>query len=455
MNETIYKYNHMNHLFYYTVGYSEKYLDCLKLSIESLRKYNKTSDIIVLVDESLAEKAKEYAYDAKIIRCPNSNTPEEASMRKLNIFDYDIQKYDTVLFIDSDIIIHMDINSLVPLIHSSDKLYVFSEAGENYEEFKDTRINLHTAYYWSLRNYTQDNLNFLLKTDTKVFNAGLFAFKSSEKMKEHFNNVNTMIKNHTDSFFYEQSFMNVYFNLNQMTDRSLFTNYIMFPESDRDYAGNIIHFCGNIADGFSKYTRMKKYVDSFMKGKIITYNTRLDMIKAHIPRSSIIAEIGVFKGTFARQINDILSPTKFFLIDLFSGEMCSGNEDGNNVVYTNMDTEYRQIVEYARDKPYITVIKDDSSRFLSILPDNMLDMIYIDGDHSYEGCKKDLLEAYKKVRNGGYICGHDYEMNMSKAQTVYEFGVKKAVDEFCLKFNQVIIAKGNDGCVSYAIQLKK
>jgi hypothetical protein len=80
-------------------------------------------------------------------------------------------------------------------------------------------------------------------------------------------------------------------------------------------------------------------------------------------------------------------------------------------------------------------------------------MIYIDGDHSYEGCKKDLEIAYKKCKSGGYIMGHDYEMNMKKATREYFFGVKRAVDEFCQVYKQSICAKGLDGCVSYAIRI--
>ena len=51
--------------------------------------------------------------------------------------------------------------------------------------------------------------------------------------------------------------------------------------------------------------------------------------------------------------------------------------------------------------------------------------------------------------------GHDYEMNMNKAQNAYMFGVRKAVDEFCSEFSQKIFAKANDGCVSYAINVSK
>jgi len=51
--------------------------------------------------------------------------------------------------------------------------------------------------------------------------------------------------------------------------------------------------------------------------------------------------------------------------------------------------------------------------------------------------------------------GHDYEMNMSKSNRYYVFGVKQAVDEYCNSYNQTIFAKAMDGCVSYAIHVNK
>jgi len=83
----------------------------------------------------------------------------------------------------------------------------------------------------------------------------------------------------------------------------------------------------------------------------------------------------------------------------------------------------------------------------------MFDVIYIDGDHSYQGVKRDLQLALKKVRPGGFICGHDYEMNMVRAKSCYDFGVKRAVDEFCKAEGFSICAKAIDGCVSFAIQI--
>ena len=180
------------------------------------------------------------------------------------------------------------------------------------------------------------------------------------------------------------------------------------------------------------------------------FETRERMVRFCVPSNSIIGEVGVFKGEFAKFLHS-LNPQKLILFDLFQGVTVSGDQDGNNVQYANLDDEYKNISNWALTQQNIVLEKGDSSLMLFNYPNEFFDMIYLDGDHSYEGVKKDLEQAILKVKKGGWIMGHDYEMNMIKAQNTYTFGVKQAVDEFCIKYNQKIIAKGNDGCVSYAI----
>jgi SAM-dependent methyltransferase len=40
--------------------------------------------------------------------------------------------------------------------------------------------------------------------------------------------------------------------------------------------------------------------------------------------------------------------------------------------------------------------------------DKSFDVIYIDGDHKMIPLMKDLQNAKKLIKDGGYICGHDY-----------------------------------------------
>jgi hypothetical protein len=58
------------------------------------------------------------------------------------------------------------------------------------------------------------------------------------------------------------------------------------------------------------------------------------------------------------------------------------------------------------------------------IPDG-LDFVFIDADHSYEGCHSDIKAWAPKIRSGGLLCGHDYD-NVDYPQ----WGVKRAVDEY-------------------------
>ena len=40
--------------------------------------------------------------------------------------------------------------------------------------------------------------------------------------------------------------------------------------------------------------------------------------------------------------------------------------------------------------------------------DASLDFVFLDGDHSYDGLKKDIIAWLPKVKKGGIICGHDF-----------------------------------------------
>ena len=67
--------------------------------------------------------------------------------------------------------------------------------------------------------------------------------------------------------------------------------------------------------------------------------------------------------------------------------------------------------------------------------DNSLDLVYIDGDHTYQGVVKDLMFWFPKVRKGGMICGDDIGWP----------GVKRAVDEFFLRLGKDYQIISKDG----------
>ena len=68
-----------------------------------------------------------------------------------------------------------------------------------------------------------------------------------------------------------------------------------------------------------------------------------------------------------------------------------------------------------------TLIRKKSTDAALEIPDNSLDLVYIDGDHTYDGVIEDLNAWWNKVnQQKGLICGDDYCWD----------GVKQACDDF-------------------------
>jgi hypothetical protein len=190
--------------------------------------------------------------------------------------------------------------------------------------------------------------------------------------------------------------------------------------------------------------------------EIIIFDTRVEMLKSLVQPNSCIAEIGVFAGDFAKEILTTVKPSKLVLIDAWGGDIIvSGDVDGNNVRFINANILYGMVLgRFMADMDVISIHKEYSD-YISTFPDNYFDTIYIDADHEYPGVFNDLKRAFPKVKNGGFIMGHDIEMNHDKTAANYTFGVKRSVEEFCETYNQKVYAKGMDGCVSFAVKVEK
>jgi hypothetical protein len=467
-------------LFYTTVGFSEQYLDVFSIFCESLCFTTASyKNLLVIADEKFVERIKEIASKYAMLRLyimsvTNSTSPEEASKQKTRIFDFElIRHFRICLYIDVDCVFLDNLFKMFKFPIKDGKLYVFAES---------SKINDNKKKWFSLTDksgqsyYTPSELDFLEKEQKFPFNAGLFMFKISSLNECQFKGFNKFMNGFDGEGFYEQSFMNTYFNLNGMSDYSYFLETVAmqsthivdksitetnscFDESSRQPITSkhiLLHFNATLpGKGLTKFIAMRRYLNLLKKTRKLElkiYDNRESMIDDILPEGAVLAEIGVFKGDFADKLLSC-NPSQFHLIDCWAkGPVMSGNADGNNVERIADGEKLFDLVSN-RFKFNETVIihRDMSFNVLGKFDDNSLDAIYVDGDHSYEGVKRDLTLAVKKVKKYGLIMGHDYEMNMTKAKTAYNFGVKRAVDEFCEKFNLKVYAKAMDGCVSFAI----
>lgn len=174
-----------------------------------------------------------------------------------------------------------------------------------------------------------------------------------------------------------------------------------------------------------------------------TLKSRSDIFNI-IKSQSVIAEIGVFKGDFSKIIYNIAKPRELHLVDIFDGITISGDKDGQNIISANLADEYENIKKYFDSYQNVFLHKGKSVDVLSSFPDQYFDLLYIDGDHSYNGVSKDLEIAMTKIKHKGFISGHDYNQQAFP-------GVYDAVNHFCAKYNLSIKYLTEDLLPSFVI----
>lgn len=128
------------------------------------------------------------------------------------------------------------------------------------------------------------------------------------------------------------------------------------------------------------------------------------------------AEIGVLRGANTLNMLRSLNIKKLYLIDPYlvgsSGSKTLADETFKIAKYTLR--KYKDNVVFIKKKSIDAV--DDITE--------LLDFVYIDGDHTYTGALYDLIFYYPKIKKGGVICGHDFDIP-DVAQAVTEFADNK------------------------------
>ena len=155
-----------------------------------------------------------------------------------------------------------------------------------------------------------------------------------------------------------------------------------------------------------------------------------------LPKNSIGVELGVFKGEFAIEILNRVQPKLLWLIDPWwllgkhkDDEPLGRPTDWKNRGDHSIIDDFTNFVQHIKDVLLEKRVKIKIENDLEALPtyeDNYFDWAYIDSSHEYEHTKKELEILQYKVKDGGYILGHDWQPDPNHRH----HGVTKAVNEF-------------------------
>lgn len=141
-----------------------------------------------------------------------------------------------------------------------------------------------------------------------------------------------------------------------------------------------------------------------------------------IPKLGV--EVGVYTGRLSKRL--LADPSlRLFLVDPWRAMESKSYKETDDFHHRMSQQEHDKAMQQTlvNVKPFadrVVIIREPSIVAASEFENSTLDFVFIDGDHSYEGCNTDILAWWPKIRKGGFLSGHDYRDDMG-------FGVKQAV----------------------------
>jgi hypothetical protein len=139
---------------------------------------------------------------------------------------------------------------------------------------------------------------------------------------------------------------------------------------------------------------------------------RYELLK-HLPTGAVCAEVGTDRGDFARRILEDCAPAHLHVLEL----------DVSRIDPQNLAGPVRE--------GRATLHEGDSAASLAAFADGFFDWVYIDGDHSYAGVRRDIAAALPKVKPGGLLVFNDY--CVWSVSSMRQCGVAQAVNELLIE----------------------
>ena len=163
------------------------------------------------------------------------------------------------------------------------------------------------------------------------------------------------------------------------------------------------------ADKADHLTSVKNAITSNISGRI-THDMVLLYILGNILKPKTYLEIGVHHGTSMSYLISSYGPIHCIGIDLFENTLAQYHKDNLSLENTNNNLQKNNSYESKID-----LWKGNSTdkELISKIDNSSIDLLLIDGDHSYKGVKTDWNNYVTKVRTGGVIVLDDCKVGYS------------------------------------------
>lgn len=140
-----------------------------------------------------------------------------------------------------------------------------------------------------------------------------------------------------------------------------------------------------------------------------------NFIESKLGKDITLVEIGSYAGISSSIF------AQFFKTIHCIDPFLPGYDDNDGASKSDMIAVEKQFDEVVSFYNNIKKIKMKSVDASKLFENNSIDVVYIDGEHTYNAVKDDIKYWLPKIKKNGIICGHDYQLTFS--------GTIKAVDE--------------------------
>lgn len=149
-------------------------------------------------------------------------------------------------------------------------------------------------------------------------------------------------------------------------------------------------------------------------------------VVSKLPRHSVVVEIGSYCGRSSSLIGQLAAEPELDL-DFTCVDNFITSWEGKDVEQEFRKNMIRPLVKFQ-------LLTMSSRRASHLFDDEEVNVLFIDGDHTYEGAQADITLWLPKMDMSGTILFHDYNSSWD--------GVKKAVEDSTLHVSEVIDSLG-------------
>lgn len=162
-----------------------------------------------------------------------------------------------------------------------------------------------------------------------------------------------------------------------------------------------------------------------------------------MPKGGAVAEVGVADGEFSAEILRCCQPAVLHLIDWWDAAIPEYGPQGLQTVQERFQAEI--------EAGQVMLHRGLSWDMLGQLDDGCLDWVFLDASFTFDNLSRDLSEAHRKVKPGGFIVGRSY---MMWAGPDSRYGTVEAVNKFCVEQGYEFAFLGIQGAMhlSYALR---